>query len=811
VTGAISFGRGEDAADMATAGVHGLSPALTSFVGRVSQVDAVAGLLADFRLVTVTGPGGVGKTRLAAEVARRVADRFADDVWLVELASVREQDLVPASVLTALGMQLSPGSSPLEALAAALARRQLLLVMDNCEHLLEAAADLCGALLPTADDVRILTTSREPLGLAGETRYRLPPLALPGTEPAAGASQSEAVALFADRARQADPAFALNSETEGLVSRLVAGLDGMPLAIELAAARVEALGVTQLVERLDDRFGLLTGGDRRAAARQRSLAAAVEWSYQLLGAEEQRVFRLVSAFPAPFTLDAAEAVAGPTTGPMIVRLVDCSMLIPPRTGPDGRPRYAMLETLRAYAAERLAETGEQPAPALAAFMLGLAEAAATQLEIGSGEVAAGRLLDAEDRTLHQTLAWALAHDRDAALRLAVAMAPWWVLRGRYAVGYELLASAITAAKEGSLDWCAAQFWLGRLARTPGYAAGLEHFTAVKEILTGRAASPLLVEALNERSVCLLNLGRIREGAGEARHALELARELGYPAGEARALHVLGGAAGYAGDHGTSLAWLRQAQDVNPSRLPGHLVRRCLIGLAIALDEAGQLGEAQQQCARGLALSREAGDLRDQADCLELMIRLALKTADLEGAAVHMREGVEIGVQMGRDFVLIDYLDLCGHLCAISQRPADALTAWSAHAVLLEASGLLDLPNDVERRQGPLQRVRHLLGPDQARAAAERGVAMELATAAEYMLMLMTPPRPSDASPELPRLSARERELVTLVAEGHTDAQIAASLFISIRTVRSHLDRIREKSGCRRRADLTRLALQAGLV
>jgi predicted ATPase len=322
---------------MATAGVHGFSPALTSFIGRAVQVDEIAGLLAGCRLVTVTGPGGVGKTRLAAEVARRVADRFADEVWLVELAAVHDPDLVPACVLTAAGIQLDPGASPREALTAALARRQLLLVIDNCEHLLEAVADLCGALLPVADDVRILATSREPLGLAGETRYRLAPLSLP--EPGVTAERSEAVALFADRARQADPHFTLDRDTAALVARLVAGLDGVPLAIELAAARVEALGVTQLVERLHDRFGLLTGGDRRAAARQRSLAAAVEWSYQLLGGDEQRVFRLVSVFPAPFTLKAAEAVAGADTGPLILHLVDCSRRCG-LTRPDGWPRPA---------------------------------------------------------------------------------------------------------------------------------------------------------------------------------------------------------------------------------------------------------------------------------------------------------------------------------------------------------------------------------------------------------------------------------------------------------------------------------------
>jgi predicted ATPase len=332
---------------MVSAGVHGFAPSLTSFVGRADAVDEVAALLGEFRLVTVTGPGGVGKTRLAGEVARRAVGQFADGAWLVELAAVHESALVPAAVAAVLGVRELPGQPVAESLAAVLAGQQLLLVLDNCEHVIGAAAELCGALLAAADDVRVLATSREPVGVAGEGRYRLPPLTLPGDGGAAGAGGSEAVALFGDRARQVDPHFSLTAGAGPVVAALVARLDGMPLAIELAAARVEALGLSQLVERLDDRFALLAGGDRLAAPRLRSLAAAVDWSYRLLGEDERRVFRWPSVFPGPFTLDAAGVVAGPGSGPEVLHLVDCSLLAPPRAGPDGRVRYLMLETLRA--------------------------------------------------------------------------------------------------------------------------------------------------------------------------------------------------------------------------------------------------------------------------------------------------------------------------------------------------------------------------------------------------------------------------------------------------------------------------------
>ena len=424
---------GEYAAD----GVHGFAPALTSFVGRVVAVREVADLLAKYRLVTVTGAGGSGKTRLAGEVAGPVAGRFADGVWLAELAAVRDPAQVPAVVAAALGVREQVGVPVVDALARVLARRQLLLVLDNCEHVIGAAAGLCAGLLVACDDVQVLATSREPLRVAGEARYRLAPLTLPGPDdPADVAVGCEAVVLFADRARRADARFALDRDTGPAVARLVARLDGMPLAIELAAARVEALGVTQLLDRLDDRFELLAGGDRLAAGRQRSLAATVAWSYQLLNEQQRWVFRAVSVFPGPFTLEAAEAVAGVGAGPAVLHLVDCSLLVSPRAGPDGRLRYGMLETLRAYGAGLLAEAREQDgaAAALAGYALQVAEEAAARLLTGTGKLAAARWLDAEDATMRQVLAWATDHDADMALRLAVALAPWWWLRGRLAGG-----------------------------------------------------------------------------------------------------------------------------------------------------------------------------------------------------------------------------------------------------------------------------------------------------------------------------------------------------------------------------------------
>jgi predicted ATPase/DNA-binding CsgD family transcriptional regulator len=796
----------------ASGDVHGFTPALTSFVGRQAEVDEVAGLLGEYRLVTVTGPGGVGKSRLAAEVARRVASRFADGVWMAELAAVQDPALVPAAVAAALGVRHATGTSVSESMATALSRRQLLLVLDNCEHVLPAAAGLCQALLPFADDVQIMATSRERLGMAGEARYRLAPLALSAPDQPGGVACSEAMALFADRARQADPRFTLGSESGPAVARIVRRLDGLPLAIELAAARVEALGVTQLADRLDDR--LLSGTDRLAPDRHRSLAATTEWSYQLLGAQEREVFSQLAVFPGPFTLEAAQEVAGPDSGSAVLRLVDCSLLAPPRTGKDGRARYLMLETLRTYARGRLSQSGQEQETmaALAGYALRVAEQAAIGLESSAAELSAAALLDAEDATMHRGLAWALEHDPTSAVRLAVALAPWWSLRGRYAAGYESLSAASLLVTRGGPHWCAAQFWLGRLATGTDEAAGLRHFTAARDALAAGAPSPLLVQSLAGCADCLLNLGRVSEAQEQARRALEMSREWSHLQGEARALSWLGACAYYAGDLDACLAWWQQAQRINPASIPGSLVRRNTVYLAAALVDAGELADAKLHCDRALSLAREAGALFDQADCLMLMATIDLLIGALPEARAHLVEAMELAIRIGHDLLLHDCLNASGHLCAQTQRYPEAITVWAADGALRRHGGIPDPPHDALRREEPLRRARHALGPERLRIAEARGAAMTLPIAAEYAVLLAAD-ETHYAVQELgmPQLSARERELVTLVARGCTNTQIAEQLYISIRTVGSHLDRIRDKTGCRRRADLTRFALRADLV
>ena len=306
------------------------------------------------------------------------------------------------------------------------------------------------------------------------------------------------------------------------------------------------------------------------------------------------------------------------------------------------------------------------------------------------------------------------------------------------------------------------------------------------------------------------MGRTAESAGDARRALALAQQIGDPLGELMALFDLSLAAVYAGDHAEAVRLARQAGQITAG-VPGEQARVCSWVLTIALADAGDLAEAARVAAAGLARARDAGDLYNQAVLLPRIVDMDLRAGRTGDAAAHLREGLQIAVRTGNWYDLLEGLSQCGELCATTGRVAEALTLWAACAAVDRHEGSTYLAWFVPRREEQLRQARQALGPGRARAAEARGAAMSITTAAEYALMLTDPGPPQPAAPGPGTLSARERELVTLVAQGRTNAQIAAELYISVRTVGSHLDRIRDKTGCRRRADLTRLALSAGLV
>jgi predicted ATPase/DNA-binding CsgD family transcriptional regulator len=797
----------------------GLRASLTSFVGRESETADVTRLLERHQLVTVTGPGGVGKTRLAVEAARRAADQFPDGVRMVELAPVREGTQVAAHLMTVLGLGERPGAAAADLLAEALAQRRMLLVLDNCEHVLDAAAEVCGSLLQAVDDVRILATSREHLWVAGETRYRLSPLRLPESADPEEVSRSEAVALFIDRALRTDPRFSLDGGNTALAARVVERLDGMPLAIELAAARVESLGIRGLAGVIDDAVRLLAGPDRSAGSRHRSLEAVADWSYQLLSEPERRVLRRLAVFPGPFTLEAAEAVAGPDASPVVLRLVDCSLLVPPQPGDDRRMRYTMLQTLRAFSTGRLTAAGEQPdaMAALCGFALTVTGAAWAGLQSTDTEPEALRWLDAEDATLSAALDWAQAHNPAAALQIAAGLALWWWRRGRLTEARARLAAAVRDASPASQGWAAAQTWLGRILSVLGDLPGeMGCYTAAYELSRDTDTDVFVwrVASLANRSVAKLNLADAAGAADDAARALQLARDAGYRAGEAAALTAQSLAAFYRGDRAAALDLARQAEQILCGNVPVYVARWVLQSLTTVLSSAGELDWARRVCTAAIDLAREVDNLTHLSILLVRKAELELRTGNPAVAGADLRQAAALAAPTGNRHALGNCIDCCGFLCAATGRWAEAVTLWAAADTYRAELGLPGPATEMIglQRTGYMSQAERALRPAQIRDARQRGAGMSLYAAMEYTTILTEPTSPEDQNaPGQGTLSIRERELVTLVAQGCTNAQAAAKLHISVYTVRSHLDRIRDKTGCRRRADLTRLALRQGLI
>src|SRR5262245_42819181 len=410
---------------------------LTRFIGREQAIVEVKRLLASSALLTLTGSGGCGKSRLALQVGADLLEEYADSVWLVELAALSDPERVPQTVATALGVRELPGRPLIQTLIDSLCPKQLLLLLDNCEHLLSACTQLTERLLQACPQVRVLASSREALGLLGEQSYRVPSLSLPDPRqlpPWERLPEFEAVQLFTDRAVLSQASFAVTEANAAAVVAVCRRLDGIPLAIELAAARVKALPVEKLNERLDDMFRLLTGGSRTALPRQQTLRALIDWSYDLLSPPERALLRRLSVFAGGWTLEAAEAVCvgdgieGWEVLDLLTSLVEKSLVLYEEG--EGEGRYRLLETVRQYARDRLLEAGESEAAREqhCDWFLALAEEAEPQLW---REVAWVERLEREHDNLRTALEWCAASSPETGLRLAGALHWFWHIRGHF--------------------------------------------------------------------------------------------------------------------------------------------------------------------------------------------------------------------------------------------------------------------------------------------------------------------------------------------------------------------------------------------
>ena len=486
---------------------HHLPVQLTSFVGRSGQIADVRKLLAANRLVTLTGAGGVGKTRMALQVAATIATEFDGGTRYVDLAPITDPDVVPVAVARALGLPDQPGRSTTDTIVRSIGERRMLVVLDNCEHLLDASADLITALAGACAGLMLLTTSREPIGLAGESTWRVPSLSL----------ADEAVELFADRARLANRDFRVAADDLAVITEICRRLDGVPLAIELAAARVHALSLHEINDSLHDRFRLLTGGSRTAVRRQQTLRASVDWSHALLSEPERVLFRRLAAFVGGFDLIAAQIVTGSSDVEryqvldQLSLLVDKSLVVAESV--QGRMRYRLLETVRQYAAEKLGESGE--AESIRARHRGYYTSLAAELD----NPPAGRheklLEQAESNVDNFRAAFAWSRecgDSEAAMQLASSLLPLWLARGRIMEG---------------LTW-------------------FETLLADRGVDNGAIAPAVRAGALADKAL-LDAWGVASDRMGEAEEAVAIAREVGDRALLARALTACGGIASYSPD------------------------------------------------------------------------------------------------------------------------------------------------------------------------------------------------------------------------------------------------------------------------
>lgn len=632
---------------------------LTSFVGRGREISGVMKALAHARLVTLLGPAGIGKTRLALRVAADVGTAYPDGVWVADLSSLFDPAGVPDTVASALGVKTAPGTSATDALRRHLRLRRLLLLLDNCEHLIPACADLVTGLLGASQGLRVLATSRHALKVHGEAKWVVPSLSLPERDavpPVDEMAHYDAIRLFVERAHLSRPGLSLTEANAAAVLGLCRRLDGLPLAIERAAARLATLSPEQIMARLPERLDLLADSGRGVPDRQQTLRSAVAWSYSLLDDTERRLFDRCAVFAGGFTLEAVEAVCagGVAEADAIIdllgRLVDKSMLTVDETR-DGQVRYRLLETLREFGREQLDASGgaEAVSTAHARFFLILVETTPNGSPAGDH----GRWLDrveAEYENIRAALRWAIARgDAETALRFGEALGPLWSDRGPLTEGRALLADilALPGAQAPTPRRAAVLLKTGKLAWTQGaYDAArtlVEESLALAGRISDRAGVARALHALGPIARVQGDYSTAHDVSAES---LAIFRELGDRPGQSNVLQNLGMLAVSQGDLDNAQECFDEKLEIDRRLGSRHGMAFALIGLAFVAWRRGHLGEARRLLEECLGLRRQVGDWIGIARTLNELGDLALARGDLDEARTRLEESLTVGRKRG---------------------------------------------------------------------------------------------------------------------------------------------------------------------
>ncbi|HEX8508201.1 MAG TPA: LuxR C-terminal-related transcriptional regulator [Propionibacteriaceae bacterium] len=750
----------------------------TSFVGRRHELAEIRKTLADARLVSLVGPGGVGKTRLAVRMATDLQRGFAGGAWWVELAEIREAALVTHAVVAALDLRDLAASNPSQLLLAHLRDIELLLVLDNCEHVLDAAAHLVAEVLGAAPGVRVMTTTREPLQVPGEHVVPVPPLGLPpagGGEPLSQLRQNEAVLLFTERAVAASGSFELTSSNQAAVVGLCRRLDGLPLAIELAAVRTRVLTAEQIFDRLTDRFVLLTGGGRAALPRQQTLRTTIDWSHDLLSSAERTLLRRLCVFAGRYTVDDAQAVCATGEGTaaealdVLSALVDKSLVM--KEDVRGVACYRLHETMREYASMKLRDAVEEEA-----------------LDESFVEYYRTRCLEAEDDARHRTLDWLQWVELEidnirSALQKCLATSDW-------RRGLELATSIgyywVTRGTTESMRWFDELFAVAAgSGRVPARSYHFRGWLSMRQIDT-EAARPWLARAMSS------------------------ARAAGQLTQLSESLSTAATLENMAGDRAAARRFLDEAEALTPGL--GHYPASIALIQAQAIHAFfdGDLDTAKATSADGARLSRKVGDLYYLVQMLEYLGQAAMLAGEIAASKPRFLEALRIARQIDDRLAQYDLLSLLGWHAAMAGQAGLAAQLLGAAEVVGSGAGAgmtgPAMPLLVRAKEAAVT----ALGESRFGTAFEAGrrmgreAALRLALSESAEIVA----EPSDDVATGP-LAKREGEVARLLAEGLTNKQIGTRLFISERTVATHVRNILNKLGFGSRAQIASWVASSG--